>query len=115
MPATRSRISASSSTIKISAAMVLLAYALLLFGLRAVGFTGGGNPHPHPGPALAWNFLGGIAQFDRATVFFNNAPHDRESKSGALLAGRNVGLQQSAAIFLRQAASSGAHTPPDTS
>src|SRR5262249_27819659 len=100
MPATKSRISASSSTIKISAAMVLLAYTILLFWLSGVGFAGGGNPHPHPGPPLARNFLGGIAQLDRAAVLFNNASHDSEPKSGALLAGRNVRLKQPAAIFL---------------
>src|SRR5215467_11721752 len=103
MPATKSRISASSSTIKISAAMVLLAYTILLFWLSGVGFAGGGNPHPHPSPPLARNFLGGITQIDRAAVLFNNASHDSEPKSGALLAGRNVGLEQPAAIFLRQA------------
>src|SRR5262245_26513011 len=103
MPATKSRISASSSTIKISAAMVLLTYALLLFWLSGIGFAGGGNPHPHPGSPLARNFLGGIAQFDRAAMFFNNAPHDSEPKSGPLFAGRNVGLEQPAAIFLWQA------------
>src|SRR5262249_10745825 len=102
MPATKSRISASSSTIKISAAMVLLAYALLLFWLSGVGFAGGGNPHPHPGPPLARDFLGGIAQFDRAPVLLNNAPHDGKSEARALLAGRDIGLEQSAAILVWQ-------------
>src|SRR5262245_22324113 len=102
MPATKSRISASSSTIKISAAMVLLAYALLLFWLSGVGFAGGGNPHTHPGPPLARDFFGGIAQFDRAPVLLNNASHDGKSEARALLAGRDIGLEQPTAILFLQ-------------
>src|SRR4249919_751165 len=103
MPATKSRISASSSTIKISLAMVLLAYDFLFFWLSGVGFAGGGNPHPHPGSPLARDFLGGITQFDRAAVLLNNASHDGKPEPSTLLAGRDIGLEQPAAIFLWQA------------
>src|SRR6478672_12960991 len=103
MPATKSRISASSSTIKISLAMVLLAYDFLFFWFSGVGFAGGGNPHPHPGSSLARDFLGGITQFDRAPVLLYNAADDGKPEARALLAGRDIGLEQPAAVLLWQA------------
>src|SRR6185312_1323720 len=103
MPATRSRMSASSSTMRISAGMMLLAHRWLLAAGRGIAVARGGKAHAHPGAALAGNFIGGDAQLDRAAVLLDDAADDREPKPGALLARGHVRLEQTAAVFLRQA------------
>src|SRR5664279_6246657 len=101
MPATRSRMSASSSTIRISAAMPSLGFRhLSLFGLNRFNLAGGGEYHAHPGAALARNLLGSIAQFDGAAMIFDNATDDGEAKPRALFARRDIGVEQPVAVFL---------------
>src|SRR5262245_39626092 len=103
MPATKSRISASSSTIKISAAMVLLACNLWFFWVSGIDFAGGGNSHANPGAPLAWDFLGGVAQLDPAAVLLDNASYDGKAETGALFTRRHIRLEQSVAVFFGQA------------
>src|SRR3974390_1108801 len=101
IPATRSRISASSSTIRMSADMSL-PVRVLLFRFSRFGVTCGREPHPHPRPPLPRDFLAGVAQLDPAPMILNDAADDGEAESRALLARRNVRLEQPAAILLRQ-------------
>ena len=69
------------------------------FGWRSAAFAsafwrlaGHGKAQPHPGAALAVPEVGGILQFDAATMVFQHATDDRKPKPGALLAGRHIGL-----------------------
>src|SRR5664279_5832237 len=102
MPATRSRMSASSSTIRISAAMPSLGFRhLSLLGLNRFNLAGGGESHPHPGTALARNLFGSIAQFDGTAMVFDNAPDDGEAEPGALFARRDIGLEPVSYTHLR--------------
>src|ERR1035437_5929125 len=103
MPATRSRISASSSTIRISLDMLLLVYRLRFFKFGRFRLAGGGKLHAHPGAALPRNLFGGIAQLDATAMILDEAPDDGEPQSGALFARGDIGLEQPAAVFLRQA------------
>src|ERR1700692_566407 len=105
MPATRSRMSASSSMIRISDAMCLLPVMCLLPD-RGLGFVDdgfrrfGGEPQPHPGAALARDLFRRVAQLDASAVLLENLAHDGEAEAGALLAGGDVGFEQAAAVFL---------------
>src|ERR1035437_10475786 len=65
--------------------------------------AGGGEPHAHPGAPLIGDFVGGVTQLDAHAMILDNAADDGEPKSGALLARRDIRLEQTAAIFLRQA------------
>src|SRR5450830_56940 len=103
MPATRSRISASSSTIRISPDMLLLVYRLLFFELGRFRLAGGGKLHPHPGAALPRDPVGGIAQLNAAAMILDNSSDDGETQPRALFARGDIRLEQPAAIFLRQA------------
>src|SRR6476646_11725907 len=103
MPATRSRISASSSTIRISALMRSLVHALFEFGLANRRLAGRREADAHQRAALARIFLGGVAQLDLPAMLLDDAADDRQAEPGALFARGDVGLQQPAALFLRQA------------
>src|SRR6185503_9746938 len=103
MPATRSRISASSSTIRISALMRSLVHALFEFGLANRRLAGGREADAHQRAALARDLLGGVAQLDLSAMLLDDAADDRQAEPGALFARGDVGLQQPAAFFLRQA------------
>ena len=63
----------------------------------------GSEAQLHPCTARACNFFRSITQFDAPAVLFENAADNGQSQSGALLTRRHVGLQQSRAVFLRQA------------
>src|SRR5262249_13455758 len=105
MPATNSRMSASSSTMRLSRAMLPprrqnFRSKCALCAVRADRRCR--DPQPHPGAALTGHFLGGVVQLDLPAVFLENASDDREAKAGPLLAGRHIGFEQPAAVFLRQ-------------
>ena len=63
----------------------------------------GREAQPHPCAAPAGGDLGRIEQLHAAAVLLQNAPDNGETKAGALLARRDIGLEQPVAIFLRQA------------
>ena len=54
-------------------------------------------------PARTGNLLRCVAQFEAPAVLFQDAADDGEPKAGALLARRDIGLEQTGAVFLRQA------------
>src|SRR5690349_10083982 len=102
MPAKRSRILASSSSIRISAAMsspVCSCWRVVPLGFVLAFRT---EDETNPGAALAGDFVGSIAQLDAAAVFFDNAPDDGETEAGALLARRHIGLEQPVAVLFRK-------------
>src|SRR5471032_1448633 len=102
MPATRSRISASSSTIRISSDIRSLGFQHLpLFGFNRFGLAGGGKLHADPGAPLSRNPIGGIAQLDAAAVVFDDSSDYGETEAGALFPRGDIGLKQPATIFLR--------------
>src|SRR5450432_3608314 len=104
MPATRSRMSVSSSTISISSAMRSLGYRhLSLFRLDKLSLAGGGELHAHPSAALSRNPIGGIAQLDDAAMVLDNSPDYGQAQAGALFPRRDIGLEQPVAVFLWQA------------
>src|SRR4051812_18446497 len=105
-------MSASSSTIRISDAISQCSLFLMLgddlrfdlfgFDLRllrrlSVVFAGAGRHmlideiQPHPGAALAGEFLGRVAQLDAAAVLLENAADDGEAEPRALLASGDIG------------------------
>src|SRR5664280_3582674 len=96
-------MSASSSTMRISADMPTTRSRYCVFRFGRFRMAGGGEPHAHPGAPLIGHFVGGVAQLDAAAMILDNAPDDGEPKSGALLTRRDIRLEQPAAIFLRQA------------
>src|SRR5262245_65265219 len=57
---------------------------------------------PHPGASLTWNALSCVAQLDLAPMLLKDAAHDREPEPGSFLARCHVGLEQPAAVLLRQ-------------
>src|SRR5689334_2516897 len=97
MPATKSRISASSSTIKISEAMSLPTHRRWLFRLRLF-FTGSRKSHAHPGPPLARNFFTGVTQLDAAAMLLDDPPDDCQPQSRALFACRHVRFEETAPV-----------------
>src|SRR6202162_4214379 len=102
MPATSSRMSASSSMIRMSKAILLSARRLVdcvQDGFRRFG----GEHQPHPGAALARKSFRGIVKLDPSAMLFENLADNGEPEAGALLAGGDIGLKQPAAIFLWQA------------
>src|SRR6185295_12019351 len=88
MPATSSRISASSSTMRMSDPAMLLARRR--------------KPQPHPCAAAAFGDLRRIGQLDAAAMLLENAADDGETKPGPLLARGDVRLEQPVAVLLRQ-------------
>src|SRR5665213_4118848 len=95
-------MSASSSTMRISAAMPLSAHFVLLFGFGVTRMAGGGETNTQPGPALPGDFIGGVVQFDAAAMVLNDTADDGEPQPGALFACRDIRFEQPAAVFLRQ-------------
>ena len=73
------------------------------FGAGGIDFARGGKTDAHPGATLAGDFLGGVAQFDAAAMLLHDAPDDGKTESRALFPGRDIRLEQPAAICLRQA------------
>src|SRR5262249_10937002 len=62
----------------------------------------GGEPQSDPGAALAGIFFGHVVQLDAAAVLFENPADDCQAEAGTLLSCRDIGFQQSVAIFLGQ-------------
>src|SRR5664279_626852 len=101
MPETSSRMSASSSTIRISLAMLNLrsnfragvqnAFALLL---RAR--DGEMEAHQRAGTGRS------VEQFDAAAMILENFRNDGKAEAGALRPRRHVGLQQPPPVFARK-------------
>src|SRR5829696_8590217 len=102
MPATRSRMSASSSTISMSLAIVLPLLHALRLGRLAPVRTIGREPQAHHRAPAAGRDRRGIEELDAAAMLFHDPPHDREPEPGSLLARGDVGLQQPLPILLRQ-------------
>src|SRR5579863_2874991 len=126
MPAMRSRISSSSSMIRMSRAILRLflrqdgrlsgerRLCRLARGLRWYFGRAGGDrlglargavalERQREGEARADAAVGirfGIDQPDRAAVLLDDAGDDRKAQAGALLARRDVGLEQALPIFL---------------
>src|SRR5262249_41028461 len=103
MPATSSRISASSSTIRISDDMAHLSVACGFAdfgGSLFVGGTFGAEAQPGPSPSAVP--VGSIIELDASAVLLDDAADDREPEAGPLLARRHIGLEQAVAVLLRQ-------------
>src|SRR5262245_25431149 len=103
MPATSSRISASSSTIRISDDMAHLSVACGFAdfgGSLFVGGTFGAEAQPGPSPSAVP--VGSIIELDASAVLLEDAADDREPEAGTLLARRHIGLEQAVAVLLRQ-------------
>src|SRR5712691_10392757 len=106
MPATSSRISLSSSTMRMSGPMVLpLARDLtqLVHGLGDLGYMRRGEAQPCPRAAAGEHARRQIVEIDAAAVVLEDAADDGEPEPGPLLAGGDVGLEQPIAILLGQA------------
>src|SRR5262249_56635894 len=67
---------------------------------RARGFRS--KAQPHPCTALAGDLIGGIAELDASAVLFQDAADDGQTETGALVAGRDIGFEQPAAVLLGQ-------------
>src|SRR4051812_24757084 len=100
MPATISRISASSSTTRISAAMVVLPWSLgsdrrerdgddWLFGWHLTRESQAHERAAHPVGHTAC-----IEKRDRSAVLLHDLSDDREAEAGPLLPRRDIGLEQ---------------------
>src|SRR5262249_29311076 len=105
IPATSSRMSLSSSTMRISGPMVVLPLACDFTDFRH-GFVGlgghmrGGEAQPCPCAPSAEHALRQVVEFDASAVLFQDAADDREPEPGALLARRHIGLEQPVAVVL---------------
>ena len=99
-------MSASSSTIRMSAAICYPALSLGGGGVRRArhvfaprgGVAGVGEMQAHPGALAA----GGVEQFDAAAMVLDNLRDDRQAKPRAFRARRHVGLEQALPVFLRK-------------
>src|SRR5262249_30056288 len=107
IPATSSRMSLSSSTMRMSGPMVVLPLACDFtdfrhgfFGLR--GHVCGGEAQPGPCAPSDEHSFRQVVEFDASAVLFQDAADDREPEAGAFLARRYVGLEQPVAIVLRE-------------
>src|SRR3954451_9197598 len=106
MPATSSRMSSSSSTIRISDAITDL-FSFSVFSCS--GFAAGGVaclPHRQDyrnhGAAPFEEIGRSVVQFEHAAMVLDDLLDDRQAKAGALFARRHIGLEQPLAILARQ-------------
>src|SRR5438067_6431875 len=108
IPAIRSRMSSSSSTMRISDAIsdpFLLIFTSLDVGLDIGGFVrpcgllaeGEGEPDLGPFPTF------GIGKGDVPAMVFHDLAHDGEPQAGALGARGDIRFSQAMAVFRRQA------------
>src|SRR5262245_15546918 len=108
MPETSSRISASSSTMRMSSAMgSSIRCELMDFQLaQRLCFAGAcglrGETQPHPCSPLAGDLVGGISELDASAVLFQDFSDNGEAQTRALLPCGDVGLEQPTAVLLRQ-------------
>src|SRR4051812_49053598 len=101
MPAIRSRMSSSSSTMRISDAIndPFLLIFQSLFIVRCFGiFLREGQSQRDFGTLPVF----GIGEGDLAAMVFHDFAHNRQTKPGALAAGGDIGLGQAMAMFRRQ-------------
>src|SRR5450759_4050963 len=96
-------MSASSSTMRISADMPTTRSRYSVFQARALPRGRRRRTARAPRRPFDRGFVGGVTQLDASAMILDNAADDGEPKSGALLARRDIRLEQTAAIFLRQA------------
>src|SRR5205085_3889981 len=101
MPAISSRISASSSTTRISGdtgdpfCFMHYPFCLCRFPLR--------EKQCHTGARAGLSAVAfAVAQDELAAVVFENLAYDREPESGTLGARRDIGFREAMPIFLRQ-------------
>src|SRR5690606_24672722 len=104
IPETRSRISASSSIIRISSAMTHSCYILTLVLCSLVARLGEqrqcGEIELQQGDRPS---LRAVAQFERALMIFGNLLHDRQPQPGALGPGGHIRLGKPVLQFRRKA------------
>src|SRR5690606_15543581 len=98
MPATSSRMSSSSSTIRISDAMFNL---FSLFPARRAGLRRWHHDADH-GPPSAMEIRRRIVQFQMAAMVLDDLLDDRKAEPRALFPRRHIGLEQPLAVFTRQ-------------
>ena len=87
------------SPVATSVFVSLLVSIVISRDITAIGFsirrtTGHGKPQPHPGSPRARSYGGSVVEFELSTMVFQHTPHNRQTKAGAFLAGRHVGLKQ---------------------
>src|SRR3978361_2341030 len=99
MPRTGSRMSASSSTIRMSVAMLPSRFFCLDRGIiRLRGITADGDEKANAGAASRRC----IEQFETAAVIFQNFRDDRQTEAGPFGACRHIRLEQALPALLRQ-------------
>src|SRR3982751_4883780 len=106
MPATSSRMSSSSSTMRISDAITdLFSFSFVFrpgFTTRWCGRGGRQDDADHRA-APAMEVRRRIMEFQLAAMVLHDLLDDSETKPGTLLACGHIGLEQSLAILARQA------------
>src|ERR1043166_670365 len=102
MPAIRSRMSSSSSTIRISGAasnpFLLIPYTILVDFTHALLTRG-----KHEAHFRATLVPGNVGQRNLAAVILDNLAHDGEAEAGALGPRRHIGLGEPMTLIVRQA------------
>src|SRR4051812_34050033 len=72
------------------------------FGFLAFCAARNGKSQTHPGATRPWAQSRCVAEFDTSPMIFEHATNDRETKTGALLAGGYIWLKQPRAVFFGQ-------------
>src|SRR5688572_20116309 len=117
MPAVRTRMSASSSTIRMSCAMaegprcgeaegavVVLLWIVLRRRSDHTVFASGGVPGGPESQSDACAAFRTILQEQAAAMVLHDLLDDGQAEAGALLAGGHIGLGEAVAVFRRQSA-----------
>src|SRR5690606_36701936 len=117
MPATSSRISASSSTTRISAAMSNHLSSYVLFVIFRIGASLAGRfrahaslagrrlreDHAYRRAAASVEICRRVMQCQMSAMILDDRADNRETKAGALLARRHIGFEQLLAVVAWQA------------
>src|SRR5690606_24894330 len=107
MPATSSRISSSSSTIRMSDAITyLLDFTVICHrGPRLIGTAPVGRRQDHcdHGPASAMKIRRSVMELQPTSVVLDDLLDDSEAKASAFFPSRHIGLEQALPVFARQA------------
>src|SRR5690606_2362103 len=107
IPATSSRMSSSSSTIRISDAISDLlnsSFVSLVPACSGIRCRGRQDQADHS-PLPVMKICRRVVQFEPTAMVLDNLLDDGEAKSRALVAGRHIGLQQPLPVFTREALS----------
>src|SRR5690606_30574059 len=99
MPATSSRISASSSTTRISDAILDLFRPFFFLCLPDLK---GRENHADHGSATPMEIFWRIMQLQPPTRVFDNFLHNSQPEPGSLLTGGHIGLEQALSVLFRQ-------------